>query len=65
MPTDVEPRTTTTSTRTWRVRAAHSGRRLLVALIVLLAVPGVVGVAALNYQAPGPVPAATAEPTTP
>jgi parallel beta-helix repeat protein len=48
--------------RTDRVRAALSGRRLVVGLVVLLLVPGLLGAAALSYQAPGPAPAPTAEP---
>jgi len=46
---------------TGRVRSALGARRLLVGLIVLLLVPGVLGVAALHYQAPAPAPPATVE----
>jgi len=67
MPTDLKGVPTaepapSASTRTQRVRAALSGRRLLVGLLALLLVPGVLGVAAYNYETPATAPPATVEP---
>jgi parallel beta-helix repeat protein len=68
MPPDlrcVPPATAPTRTlqaRTGRINSALGARRLLVGLIVLLVVPGALGVAALRYRAPAPAPPATVEP---
>jgi parallel beta-helix repeat protein len=47
------------------VRTALGKRRLLVALVLTLLVPGALGVAALTYTAPEPAPASTAPQHTP
>ena len=54
-----------TPTTTGRVRSTVSRSRLLVGLVLLLLVPGALGLAALSYQAPDPAPPPTVEPHDP
>jgi parallel beta-helix repeat protein len=48
------------SAEPWTIRASLGGRRLLIALVLALLVPGALGAAALTYRPPEPAPETTA-----